>query len=227
MNLFRMTSLIEGIDRMEEFLENNFVCMGWKGIGDLENVGAEELHTSLAGLTEACERSDRERGMLQAEISAFVHTMRDGDYVLVPAGDVVHLGDLGDYYYVEETDSEHHGTVHRRGVTWLNEIAKAELNEEVREWLDGPGEIAIFDRPAAETGLAHWIDHPFGAAHKLPRPEAGDSRTSAQPHATMPRSEKVDPQLVAEALDILKLALRSEDPERRERAAIAILNYAK
>lgn len=224
MNLFRITPAIDGIDRMDEFLKDHFVSMGWKGIGDLGKVGAEELPARMARLAEALGLSDGERGRMQEEISAFVHRMRDGDYVLVPSGDVVHLGDLGDYYYVEEADSEYPGTAHRRGVTWLNKIARGELNIAVTNWLDGPGEVAVFDRPFAEAELAHWIDHPFGAAHRLPRPEQVDSRTSAQ---SPDCPERVDPQTVAEALDILRLALRSEDPERRERAAIAILNYAK
>lgn len=38
---------------------------------------------------------------------------------------------------------------------------------------------------------------------------------------------KVDDEIIAEALSVLTAALHSEDAERRERAAAAILYYAK
>ncbi|MDT3426700.1 hypothetical protein J2Z22_002234 [Paenibacillus forsythiae] len=37
----------------------------------------------------------------------------------------------------------------------------------------------------------------------------------------------MDTKTIEEALEVLKSALRSEDPDRRERAAAAILGYAR
>ncbi|MDT3426701.1 hypothetical protein J2Z22_002235 [Paenibacillus forsythiae] len=50
MKLYQMSSRPGGTERISSFLEDNFVCMGWPGIGDLEHTGSEELrerfHTS-------------------------------------------------------------------------------------------------------------------------------------------------------------------------------------
>ena len=95
MKLFRIISNPQGIDRMEQFLKDNFVSIGYPGLGDLENVGKDELKDRLA---EAYDYQDRELTGRLEEIISFVHIMQDGDYELVADTEFVYLGDLGDYY---------------------------------------------------------------------------------------------------------------------------------
>lgn len=210
MNLFKIKSTVQGIDRMEVFLKDNFVSIGSPGVGDLENVGKDEIRDRLAAATAY---EGQELAIRAEEMVTFVHTMQDGDYILVADDrDSVYLGDVGDYYYVESSDSEEDGLCHRRGVTWLNRIPKSELNAYVQEWLRSEGGgVKAFDYPFLLAQLDNWIS-----------PLSIQAQTPANPQQVL-----VDRETIEEALAILKQALRCEDADRRERAAAAILRYAK
>ncbi|QMV42741.1 hypothetical protein [Cohnella cholangitidis] len=210
MNLYRLESNPCGVDRMKRFLEDNFVSIGYPGIGDLEDVGDSELKDRL---TKVYKYEGQELADRLNEIAVFVHAMQDGDYVLVVENDSVHLGDVGDYYYVETSDTMEDGLCHRRGVTWLNRIPSSELNDYVREWLSSPGAIAEFEYPLSSAQLDGWVSPNLSAQSQMP--VVADHRVH------------VDRETIEEALEILKQALRCEDADRRERAAAAILRYAK
>lgn len=212
MNLFRVKSNPQGIDRMAEFLKDNFICIGWPRIGDLDNSSEDEIKKRLA---EMYGLSDEELADRLEEVCMFVHIMQDGDYVLVAAEETgsVYLGDLGDYYYVEDADpaAVEEGMCHRRGVTWLNGIPRLELNVQVQEFLERGEAVAKFMQPLAASQLDRWASKLAGQAADV----------------VVGSPVLVDPRLIEEALEILKQALRSDDVERRERAAAAILQYAK
>ncbi|MDF2669289.1 MAG: hypothetical protein K0R67_1595 [Paenibacillus sp.] len=191
---------------MAEFLKDNFVCIGWPGIGDLEKASKEQLKDRLSS---KYGYQGQELANRLGAVSAFVHTMQDGDYVLVADQDWVHLGDVGDYYYAEQFDTEEDGMCHRRGVTWLTSIPKVELNAEVQELLRHRGTITKFKHPLPIAQLDRWVTNAQGITQVTGKPGYVDAKT------------------VEEALNILKAALRSEDADRRERAAAAILQYAK
>ncbi|WP_379134830.1 hypothetical protein [Paenibacillus sp. sgz500958] len=142
-------------------------------------------------------------------VKLFVHDMQDGDYVLIAELDRVHLGDLGDYFYEDSPEARDKGLCHRRGVTWLVQIPRAELNAEVRLFLEHPETVSKFPYPVDQAQLYRWSSNLL----------TGNLGTA--------RSAVVDEDTIAEALEILKSALRCSDAERRERAAAAILRYAK
>jgi len=146
---------------------------------------------------------------LPEDMNLFVQAMQDGDYVLVAAQDCVHLGDLGDYFYDDSAASREKGLCHRRGVTWLAAIPRAELNAELQELLARPESVSRFNYPLHRAQLYRWSSNLAGEAQA-----AG-------------KSVHVDEDTITEALEILKAALQSSDEERRERAAAAILLYAK
>ncbi len=206
MNLFQMQSKPLGIERITAFLQDNYVCIGYPGIGDLENISAEELRDRLIHTYQYSEPELTQH--LQA-IQMFVHTMQDGDYVLVVDEEWVHLGDLGDYFYNELFDTTDVGTCHRRGVTWLKSLLYTDLTIGVQEFLRESGVITQYKGPMPSARLDLWI--------------TGSSASEL----TENHPVSVDEETVAKALNILKEALLCEDVERRERAAIAILQYAK
>lgn len=206
MNLYRVRSELNGCDRLADYLKDNFVSIGWREVGDLEGVEPAALQAELQQ-TYGSERPELPR--IAEELGMFVYEMQDGDIVMIADGDFVYLGDLGDYYYV---DSEDDDACHRRGVTWLNRGARAEFNSFVREWLDSEGLIAKFMQPIALAALDRWI---------------GKWRETDEQKTTERTTVRVDRQTIEEALAILRQALHSDDAKRRERAAIAILQYAK
>jgi predicted Mrr-cat superfamily restriction endonuclease len=203
---------------MEAFLKDNFVSIGFPGTGDLDRVGKDEIRDRLAS---AYGYEDQELAGRTEETDVFVRKMQDGDYILVADKDSVYLGDVGDYYYVESSDSEEDGLCHRRGVTWLSRIPGSELNAYVQEWLYSEGgAVKAFDYSFGLAGLDNWI-----SSRNLQLAQA-----QTQTWAELPETSAqvpVDQETIEEALGILKQALRCEDADRRERAAAAILRYAK
>lgn len=206
MNLFQMKPVHAGKYRMVNYLEDCYVCAGPSGIGDLEHLGQAELIARLAQLYGA---EDAELDMAVAELDCFVHGMQDGDYILIADGDAVHLGDLGDYYYVDRYDNEEDGSCHRRGVTWLKGYERADLKEELLLFLDEPLTVSRFGQAVSKTQLESM----------LVRKTSLDGAEN-EGHPVVPSH------LIGEAFSILEAAMRSNDTDRRERAAIAILQYA-
>ncbi|GGF71625.1 hypothetical protein GCM10010912_15950 [Paenibacillus albidus] len=206
MNLFQLKAGPRGSERVAEFLNNNMVSIGHPGLGDLENAGRAEIEEKMIRLYGY-------RGVeLQEHVEAaviFAHTIQDGDYVLVADGDWVHLGDLGDYFYVEPAEAADGDNAHRRGVTWLTHIPRVALQPGVQQLLAEKGAVTQFQEPIAAARLDLWIT---------------DVAAISEP---VEHRVRVDEATIAAALDILKQALGSEDAERRERAAVAILQYAK
>ncbi|MNI00251.1 hypothetical protein D3C73_530470 [compost metagenome] len=207
MKLFRVKTGLPGVNRMKEFLEDNYVCIGYTGIGDLEHAGKKEIRTRLilAGTTAGAE--------LEAaadSLDIFVNVMQDGDYVLIEDGEWAYLGDLGDYFYAEAFDSPEDGRCHRRGVTWLKTVPAPALNPLLRAWTGGEEAVLQYNGPLPEARLELWIT---------------DSSADGTPESE--KAALVDAETLSKALTVLKCALDSGDADRRERAAIALLQYAK
>lgn len=206
MNLFKIESKLLGIERITAFLQDNYVSIGYPGIWDLENISMEEIRDRLLRTYQYSELELTEH--MQA-VQLFVHTMQDGDYVLVCDGDWVHLGDLGDYFYNELFDAPDIGTCHRRGVTWLKSLPKIDLNAGVIEFLSDSGVVKQYKGPMPSARVDLWITG------------------SSDSEQALNNRVHVDEETLSMALSVLKEALVSEDAERRERAAIAILQYVK
>ncbi|MHA6481004.1 hypothetical protein ACX1C1_03670 [Paenibacillus sp. strain BS8-2] len=212
MRLFQMKAETNGRNRMDDFLEHNYVCAGPADIGDVELCEEAELHSRLTHVA----RDERQLAEMYTEMRLFVHVIQDGDYVVIMDNDNVHLGDIGDYYYVEAFDSNEEGSCHRRGVTWLMTVPAAGISNEIRALLNEGESLSFFGRPIsqAEIRLELGADYATGG---------GAEASSEQAYS----SPLPDAGMIAEALSILHAAMRSDDPERRERAAIAVLDYAK
>lgn len=192
---------------IKSFLEDNYVCAGDPVIGNLESSGREDIRSRLAA---SGVYQGRELEEALSSLDTFVNMMQDGDYVLIADEEWVYLGDLGDYFYDARQESVEGGTAHRRGVTWLKSLPRTAVNSAVQALLASDQEVTRYSGvlPAAQMDL--W----------LADSSAGDVETAHSPAC-------VDEATIAEALAVLKAALHSPDAERRERAAAAILHYAK
>ncbi|OMF97533.1 hypothetical protein [Paenibacillus sp. FSL R7-0273] len=207
MKLFQIKASPLGVERIAEFLENNYICIGYPGTGDLEGASPEEM---LARLLKSGAYQGKELEAAVVNLNLFVHEMQDGDYVLVADGQWVHLGDLGDYFYDETYDKAGDGRCHRRGVTWLKSIPQSALNPEVAELLADESSVSRYRGTLPAARIELWLE---GTG---PADSAADGNRS-----------RVDEITVAKAIAVLKEALNSDDADRRERAAVAILHYAK
>ncbi|MFC5468266.1 hypothetical protein ACFPPD_06000 [Cohnella suwonensis] len=201
MRLYRMKANPEGASRLPEFLEGNYVCFGRPGIGELDRISKAELINKLAAEHRL---TGQELERQTVEYSVFAHSMQDGDYLIVDDGERMHLGDMGDYYYVDRFDNAEDRSGHRRGVTWLRSLRREDMHPDLLAFLDREGEIGMFERAVTPDEMEMLLTKPAAFA-----------------------SEWIDEETIREALGILKAAMRSEDAERRERAAIAILQAAR
>lgn len=190
-------------------VEEHYIAFGCPGLGDLERADERSIRERLlaAGLTgELLDVRARELAM-------FAGRMNDGDYIAAVDKDNgwIYWGDLGDYFYAEGSGAEEDGSRHRRGVTWLKRMpceAPGHWPRELRDLLNGEGALAELGREAAPGELERWLSD----ESSFPDGERTDS--------------VVDAETIREAVDILRAAMRSGDPERRERAAVALLQFA-
>lgn len=111
-----------GIDRLQYFLENNVVGIGWPGIGNLEDVESRDdvkNKLKLAGYTEG--RTALSIGQAAGTLYRFICEMKIGDYVLVPNGSNIFVGKILDEkpFYLEKFDMDEEGFCHQRKVEWL------------------------------------------------------------------------------------------------------------
>lgn len=238
MKLFRISPFVQGRSRMEEFLRDCFVSMGYPGIGNLEHADEAEVSKRLNRVY-GYEGTGLRRAL--ADTSTFVHGMEDGDYVIVWTQGNVWLGDLGDYYYRDDYDSPEEATCHRRGVTWLGVLPESSLNPLLRDFVSQSTEteganIGSFPLPVDLAGLELFAAQlpgstvsGFALAAEAASNDAYAVRSadSASSHSTPHSRASVDEETIREAIAALRDMLRSDDPELRIRAATALLQYAK
>src|SRR5690606_23483380 len=144
------------------------------------------------------------------EIQTFVYDMQDGDYVIVVNADTAYIGDLGDYYFVHGLETAEINSCHRRGVTWIYSIPVRQLPPQLQSFANEPANVSAYDQPVSRELIEQWI-----------------SGVQQQYSTTSIKEALVTKDMLEEALSILQAAMRSDDADRRERAAIAILEYAK
>ncbi|MGG3805351.1 hypothetical protein [Metabacillus fastidiosus] len=198
MNIFQLKSKPHGTERLPEFLEENFIAIGWPRIGDLSNVDADEIEKRLAQTYKAY--TGQTMAYHKGMINAFVNTMQPQDVVMITEGDYVHIGQVGEYYYEELYDNDTDGMCHRRPVEWLATVERNHLNEKVREHLKNRATITKFKYPFTLAEIEPYL--------------LGKSDSS---HTISPKGE-----IFEKAWDVLVKALNSEDEQIRVLAASAI-----
>jgi len=148
----------------------------------------------------------------------FVYEMQDSDLIIATDGIKAYLGDLGDYYFVEagadagadlqKEDPELSHRQHRRGVTWLKSFSLEVISEQLRPMMQTEEGVVKYESAVTLDEVERML--------------AGQAPD--HPHAA---SIFIDEETIRESIEVLKQALRSEDADRRERAAIALLTFAK
>lgn len=198
MNLFQLKSKPHGVERLPLFLEENFIAIGWPGIGDLSNVDAEEIEILLAKTY--VDYKGQTLAYHKGMVNAFINTMQPHDIVMIVEGDYVHIGQVGDYFYDKLYDNDLDGMCHRRPVVWLATVEKNQLNEKVREHLKNRATITKFKYPFALAEIEPYL--------------IGNAESSS--------NISTKGEYYKKAWDVLVNALNSEDEHIRVLAASAI-----
>lgn len=73
--------------------------------------------------------------------SSFVHTMQEGDIVLITNNDYVYIGTVGPYYYEKEFHNNEDTMCHKWKFTLLKVIGQDDLDESVKELIRNRGAV--------------------------------------------------------------------------------------
>ena len=201
MNLFQIKTQPHGNESLKSFLNNNYVCIGYPNIGDLTNIDKDIIRNRLST---TYNWSGNQLSNHLGIVNAFVNTMKKGDIVLITENDWVHIGELDEYLYDSNYESE--GKCHRRNVKWIKTVKKDGLNEKVRELIKNRSIVTKFKHPYELAEIESVINGNYNNNfNKLP----------------------VDNDLIKKSLNVLTEALHSNDELIRVRAASEILRYYK
>lgn len=215
MQLFQMKAFPHKKDRLQQWLKEDFVNIGWPLLGNLTNVSKEELKLRLSP-DDTTYPNYTYLGQVLANqlgtISAFVHTMKKGDIVMVTENDWVHVAKVEEYEYDPHFDTDAEGMCHKREVKWLAMVHKNSLNETIQELLRNRGAVTRYKHPFSQSELEAIINN-----------AANEENLDGFNASSAPFTSDDIPTLQNKALQILAEALYSNDFERRERAAIAIM----
>lgn len=199
MNIFQLKTQPEGIERVDNFIKDNFICIGYANTGSLRGFTSEDIRDKLKEM-----KPEYTNGQLSNHlgiVNAFINTMKKNDFVLITKNNWVYIGKVDQYDY--DSDYIKEGMSHRRKVEWLTKVEKYQLNEYLRELLRNRSILTKFKHPYDMSGLSKVLN------------------------CIEPNNTQVSNELITKALETLEIALKSENEETRVYAASAILNYMK
>lgn len=204
MNIFQIKTKPHGKERLNDFIQGKFIAIGWPGIGTLTGVSKDQVRKRLE--EEYLYENARSLGNDLGNVWAFSETMEENDIVLFQGHqDDVHIVQVGPYEYVEKFDNEE-GMAHQRKYELLKVMKRQALNSKIQELLRNRSAITKFKYPLEEAQLDFpEVDGPFKSDSKL----------------------NVDSNALQEALEIIYGELKSENIDRRFKAAIELIRFAK
>ncbi|AXI00548.1 hypothetical protein DV702_12950 [Sporosarcina sp. PTS2304] len=140
-NVWLLRPLPHGNDCLNEFLEENFIAVGYPA-------GISFSNLSYNVLRETLKNNNWEEGI--GNVNILVNSMQIGDLVVVPSTNKkdVYIGEItSDYVYSQDLDENREGTgyPHQRKVTWFfnkQALLRSDLPDELRSSLRYPGAVA-------------------------------------------------------------------------------------
>lgn len=204
MNIFQIKTRPHDKERLNEFVQGEFIAIGWPGIGDLTGVEKEEIRQRLQ--QHYTYKNAHSLGNDLGNVWTFVHTMQEDDLVLFTGHqNHVYIVKVGPYSYEERYDNEE-GMAHQRAFKMLKIAKRDDLNPKIQELLRNRSAVTKFKYRLEDADLS---DISTNEVHKLnPKVMAGEAA-------------------IEKALNILYLELESHDSDRRFKAAIELLRFAK
>ncbi|WP_214759674.1 hypothetical protein [Exiguobacterium sp. s129] len=210
--IFQLKSRPHGIERGKLFIDEGFVCIGWPGIGDLTNVGREEIR---ARLKHEYGYTGQQLGAYTGAVNRFVNDIQPEDVILVPIGVIVHIGIVGPYYYESKFDNEE-GMCHRRKVTWTATVLKSKLNYDVIEFVKNRGIITKFSGMFEDAELDDFLTL-----------DDDDDMPIIISNTRRVERNWFDDGTIERAKEVIISSLNSNDSEIRLKAAVEILRISQ
>lgn len=194
------------IERMDVFINEDVVAIGWTATGSLKGATKEDIRESLKALGYEGQSLSTNLGM----VNAFIRVMKPGDLVLIREGKIVHIGEVDEYSWEEKYVDMH--MAHTRPVKWLTQVPFEELNASIQSLLKNIKTIARYPGTFEESELGKYLP---------------EMNTNPEPSSTQALSEEKE-KLMANTIEILKdLANNATDEKVRLEAAKELLSYLK
>ena len=196
-------------NRINEFLQDNIIAIGWPLLPDLSSKSKEDIKALLLQIyPDEYRPNSTSLGNVTTIVDTFAHKMKIGDGILAPDEEEVHVGKIiGEYYYDSSKANLNDGYPHQRKVEWVKKISRENLPEDLRKSLRA--QLTI-------VNLKERLDYL-------------DARPDLVPETTMPQEKpglQMD-NLMADAIRILQNELSSDDADRRLKAAVQIVQLKR
>ena len=200
-------------DRMTDFLENDIIAVHW-GIGDLTGCTTKE---EIANVVSQANLQPRDASLKTGLLYRFSIQMKVGDYCIVPYNDVFYVGIIkSDYYF----DSSSQKFEHQRKVEWLfdermfnREILPKQIQTSLKSQL-GLADLSQHE-PTFKRYINKWKSmDKIGVLNQFDESEELDEDNLFGNQLNS---------LLNDAMKIIKEEINSDDPGRRLKAAIAVL----
>lgn len=191
-------------ERIDVFLKDNVVAIGWTDTKSLEDTTKMEIKEALISLGYQGQSLLTNLGM----VNAFVHSMQEGDLVLIRQGNIVHIGKVGEYKWNDNYEDMR--MAHTRSVEWITQVPFKELNASIQSLLKNIKTIAQYSGTLEESELMQYI--------------------ITDPTENEPAQIKIKDKeaLLANTMEILKdLANNAQDEKVRLEATKELLSYLK
>lgn len=156
MQIFMLRSKPHKIERIDIFLKENVVAIGWVDTKDLTGATLEDIRKTLESLGYENQSLRTNLGM----VNSFIRTMQEGDIVLVREGDLVHIGEVGSYQWRHDYVDKY--MAHTRPVSWITKVPFKEFNASVQSLLKNIKTIAQYKGSFEESELGKYIEGTHG-----------------------------------------------------------------
>jgi predicted Mrr-cat superfamily restriction endonuclease len=211
--LWMVRAFPDQTDRMTEFLGNNIIAVHW-GISDLTGCATKK---DVAEVVAQADLQPRDASLKTGLLHRFVNQMKIGDYCIIPYNDVFYTAKItSDYFY----DSNSKKYEHQRQVEWLfdgepfgREILPKQIQTSLKSQL-GLADLSQHE-PIFKRCINKWnsMDE-LGVLDLFDKSEESDETNLVGEQLSS---------LLNDAMKIIKDEINSDDPDRRLKAAIAVL----
>jgi len=192
---------------METFLERNIIAVHW-GIADLTGCNTKEEIANVVGQAKLL---PRDASLKTGLLDRFVNKMQIGDYCIIPYEDVFYTAVINSNYYFDPNSEKYE---HQRKVEWL-------FDQEPFDRGELPLQLQASIK--SQLGLANISKNESDFIRYLNEKQGIDLDDEALEGGSFVSDINL---LAVDALNILKIEMDSDDPNRRLQAAIAIMELS-
>jgi len=146
-SIYRMRAFPNHVDRFSDFMDNNYVAIGWPATGDVSSDSKEIISKKL--LSNYHELTNRAIGLTTGFFTRLL-AMKEKDLILIPYGnEIVVIAEVTEPYKFYPEFVESH-TAHRVGIRKIKTVPVSDLPSELKKSVDTIATVITLDKYAKE-----------------------------------------------------------------------------